>query len=121
MDKLKDGLNGEIMEALKISYDGLDENEKNIFLDIACFFKGKCKCEVVQILDSCGFRSVIGLDVLIEKSLLTISHFHTTGCTCMICYNKWVETLLVSSLKNLVNIVGCGFLRTSFMSWSIRR
>lgn len=74
LDKLKDGLNGEIMEALKISYDGLEENEKNIFLDIACFFKGKCKCEVVQILDSCGFRSLIGLDVLIEKSLLTISH-----------------------------------------------
>ena len=27
-----------IQEKLKISYDGLEETEKDIFLDIACFF-----------------------------------------------------------------------------------
>ena len=29
-----------IQEKLKISYDGLEETEKEIFLDIACFFLG---------------------------------------------------------------------------------
>jgi hypothetical protein len=34
-----------IHEKLKISYDGLEESEKNIFLDIACFFKG-AECRI---------------------------------------------------------------------------
>jgi len=29
-----------IQEIHRVSYDGLEENEKDIFLDIACFFKG---------------------------------------------------------------------------------
>ncbi|KAL6311244.1 hypothetical protein AAG906_005762 [Vitis piasezkii] len=40
----------------------LDDKEKNIFLDIACFFKGDDKDYVMEILDA-----------LIEKSLITIS------------------------------------------------
>ncbi|VVA33358.1 PREDICTED: TMV resistance [Prunus dulcis] len=77
--KLKDtcSLNNDssrkIMEVLKISYDRLDEEQKNIFLDIACFFKGKCKYQVLKILKSCGFQSDIGIKVLVEKSLITIS------------------------------------------------
>ncbi|EEF27935.1 transferrin, putative [Ricinus communis] len=39
--KLQGSPKMEIQNILKISYDGLDENEKNIFLDIACFFKGE--------------------------------------------------------------------------------
>ncbi|XP_008237406.1 PREDICTED: TMV resistance protein N-like [Prunus mume] len=71
--KLKDAFKGEIMDTLRISYDELEKQEKNIFLDIACFFKGKCKDQVVEILDNDGFCSRIAMDVLIEKSLLTIS------------------------------------------------
>ena len=32
--------NKEVQKILEISYEGLDETEKDIFLDIACFFKG---------------------------------------------------------------------------------
>ncbi|KAH9725847.1 ADP-ribosyl cyclase/cyclic ADP-ribose hydrolase [Citrus sinensis] len=59
-----------IMSILQISFDGLQELEKKIFLDIACFFKRKTKDYVSKILDSCGFD--IGISVLIEKSLLTV-------------------------------------------------
>jgi hypothetical protein len=38
LDKFKKVLNAEIYEVLRLSYDKLDNIDKNIFLDIACFF-----------------------------------------------------------------------------------
>jgi len=61
-----------ILEKLKLSYDGLEESEKNVFLDIACFFKWHNAKYVTKILDSCGFFPDIGITVLVEKSLITI-------------------------------------------------
>ncbi|KAL6126009.1 hypothetical protein ACLB2K_074060 [Fragaria x ananassa] len=72
LDKLKKTPNKTIFETLKISYDGLDEMEKRVFLDVACFHMGKYKERVIEILDSCGFASRIVIDILVEKSLLTI-------------------------------------------------
>ncbi|RVW64939.1 TMV resistance protein N [Vitis vinifera] len=74
LDKLKDTPHGRIQEVLRISYDGLDDKEKNIFLDIACFFKGEDKDHVIKILDGCGFFAVCGIRGLIDKSLITISN-----------------------------------------------
>ncbi|XP_004289274.1 PREDICTED: TMV resistance protein N-like [Fragaria vesca subsp. vesca] len=71
--KLREVRNAEIFETLKISYDGLDDDEKNIFLDIACLYKGYEKNAVIEVLKSCGFHATIGIDVLVERSLLTIS------------------------------------------------
>ncbi|KAM1348131.1 hypothetical protein FF1_002411 [Malus domestica] len=75
LSKLGDDLifNEKIMKTLIISYEGLDPQEKDIFLDIACFFKGEYKDRVVEILDGCGFNPGIGIDVLVKKSLITIS------------------------------------------------
>ena len=72
LDKYKRIPHKRIQERLRISYDGLHEDEKNIFLDIACFFKGKPKKYVKKILDSCDFFPDHGIQVLIEKSLITI-------------------------------------------------
>ncbi|CAL8997435.1 unnamed protein product [Prunus brigantina] len=73
VDKLREVCNSEIMETLKLSYDGLDDDEKKIFLDIACFFNGKGKDRVRETLDACGLCSDIAIHVLVEKSLLTIN------------------------------------------------
>ncbi|XP_010645905.1 disease resistance protein RPV1 [Vitis vinifera] len=73
LDKLKSTPNMKIQEVLKVSYKGLDDKEKNIFLDIACFFKGEDKDYVMEILDGCGFFSLSGIRALIEKTLITIS------------------------------------------------
>ena len=40
LDYYKTNLHEDIQKILRRSYEGLTENEKNIFLDIACFFKG---------------------------------------------------------------------------------
>ncbi|XP_050243508.1 disease resistance protein RPV1-like isoform X4 [Quercus robur] len=61
----------DIQKILQISYDGLDETEQHIFLDIACFFKGYNYDEVVDILGACDLYPVLGINKLIEKCLLT--------------------------------------------------
>jgi hypothetical protein len=73
IEKLKKhSANREILGVLKISFDGLEHNEQEIFLDIACFFIGKKKDNVLEILDSFDFYPDIGLSVLVEKCLLNI-------------------------------------------------
>lgn len=64
-----------IQEKLRISYDGLEPNERNIFLDIACFFKGEDARYVTKILDSCGFFPNAGLEKLIDKCLISIDKY----------------------------------------------
>ncbi|TYG47745.1 hypothetical protein ES288_D11G365300v1 [Gossypium darwinii] len=72
IERLKQDSNKEILDTLRISFDGLEEREKNIFLDIACFFNGEKKDLVMKLLDGCGFFPDIGIDVLIKKSLIKV-------------------------------------------------
>ncbi|XP_028772662.1 TMV resistance protein N-like [Neltuma alba] len=62
----------DILKMLKVSLDGLDINEKTIFLDIACFFNGMAKDCVIQILKTLDkdLHPEIGINILIEKSLI---------------------------------------------------
>ena len=69
--KLRKIPNMEIQNVLKISYDGLDDIEKAIFLDIACFLKGEDKDFVSRILDNAYAES--GISVLQNKCLLSVS------------------------------------------------
>ncbi|KAH0747664.1 hypothetical protein KY285_009321 [Solanum tuberosum] len=75
IDQIKKNGNLEIVGKLKISYDGLDLEEQKIFLDIACFFCGHKRKDVMQIVESCDFDAVYGLDVLIDNSLVFISKY----------------------------------------------
>ncbi|CDY26386.1 BnaA02g23840D [Brassica napus] len=62
-----------IVDAFKGSYDTLSDSEKNIFLDIACLFQGENVDDVKQLLEGCGFFPHVGINVLVEKCLVTIS------------------------------------------------
>nr|AIW47135.1 NBS-LRR-like protein [Gossypium thurberi] len=73
IERLERDSNKEILDRLQISFDGLEEREKNIFLDIACFFNREKKDFVMKVLDGCEFFPDIGIDVLMKKSLLTIN------------------------------------------------
>ncbi|KAL3747215.1 hypothetical protein ACJRO7_016055 [Eucalyptus globulus] len=72
LDKLKEVFNGDIFNVLRMSFDGLDDYEKDIFLDFACFFKGESESYVRDILESCDLYPDAGIGVLLEKSLVTI-------------------------------------------------
>ncbi|PPD67784.1 hypothetical protein GOBAR_DD35339 [Gossypium barbadense] len=75
VDRLKEYGQPKISQILKSSFDELDELEKNLFLDIACFFKGKYKEEVEDILCSLYNGAVCGISNLVDKCLLDIIHF----------------------------------------------
>ncbi|KAM0066216.1 putative TIR domain, P-loop containing nucleoside triphosphate hydrolase [Helianthus debilis subsp. tardiflorus] len=61
----------ETLEKLELSYVGLDDDCKEIFLDLACLLKGWQKNIVISILESCGYHARIGLRVLEQRSLIT--------------------------------------------------
>ena len=72
LQKLEREPNQEIQSVLKRSYDELDHTQKEIFLDIACFFNGEDKDRVTRILDACCFYAKSGIRVLCDKCLITI-------------------------------------------------
>ncbi|KAJ9551886.1 hypothetical protein OSB04_015931 [Centaurea solstitialis] len=67
------------LDKLEISYIGLEEEQKEIFLDVACILKGWVKEDAVRALESCGFYARIGLRVLEQKSLINISKYGELG------------------------------------------
>nr|XP_017186138.2 TMV resistance protein N-like [Malus domestica] len=78
LNKLKHFPNENIQRVLKLSYDGLGRNEKEIFLDIACFHKGKLVDHVKKMLAVRGFFAGAGIRILIDMSLISI---HSTKKT----------------------------------------
>ncbi|KAF8019685.1 hypothetical protein BT93_G0392 [Corymbia citriodora subsp. variegata] len=59
-----------INRVLITSFEALDNNEREIFLDIACFFKGKSKEYIEEVLNGCEFYTTIGIEILIQRSLI---------------------------------------------------
>ncbi|CAI0397360.1 unnamed protein product [Linum tenue] len=61
-----------LQERLKISYKDLSHNEKQIFLDIACFFIGDEKDLPYYMWSECDFYPESGIDTLIHRSLMKL-------------------------------------------------
>nr|AKN63664.1 disease resistance protein N-like protein [Nicotiana paniculata] len=76
MEQMKNNSNSRIVEKLKISYDGLEPIQQEMFLDIACFLRGEEKDYILQILESCHIGVEYGLRILIDKSLVFISEYN---------------------------------------------
>jgi hypothetical protein len=74
LDRLRNNPDSKIMDVLQMSVDGLQHEEKEIFLHIACFFKGEREDYVKRILDACGLYPHIGIQRILEKSLITIKN-----------------------------------------------
>ena len=56
---------------MRLSFDGLyNVTEQDLFLDICCFFIGKERGYVTEILNGCGLYADIGITVLIERGLI---------------------------------------------------
>ncbi|CAN1245438.1 Disease resistance protein L6 [Linum grandiflorum] len=61
-----------VHQRLKISYNELTPNEKQIFLDIACYFIGEDKESPVHMWSDCKFYPETGISTLVLRSLIKI-------------------------------------------------
>ncbi|CAI0418002.1 unnamed protein product [Linum tenue] len=65
------------IERLKISYDALEYEAKEIFLDIACFYIGRKKVKPFYMWNDCNFNPTININLLIQRSMVKIDQ---DGC-----------------------------------------
>ncbi|KAL4626531.1 hypothetical protein ACB092_05G103400 [Castanea dentata] len=73
LGRLRECPESKISDVLQIGFDGLRSTEKKVFLDIACFLKGMTRDRVAHILQTPYYKPYIDIDVLVEKSFITIS------------------------------------------------
>ncbi|XP_057852036.2 TMV resistance protein N isoform X1 [Cryptomeria japonica] len=62
----------DIRESLKLSFDALDDEEKEIFLDIACFFIGEEKSTVLDVWDGSRWNGLHSWEKLFNKCLVEL-------------------------------------------------
>ncbi|XP_023879107.1 disease resistance protein RUN1 isoform X2 [Quercus suber] len=74
LGKLEKEPDNKIFNILKISFVGLTKMQQDLFLDIACFFKGEYKDGIIDILQSFGFYPAYNIGVLVDRSLITIGY-----------------------------------------------
>ncbi|XP_031371698.1 uncharacterized protein LOC116187207 [Punica granatum] len=72
VEKLENPLDQELHSKLMISYEALDNEAKEIFLDIACFFNGREKSTAIHMWDACEHFPEEKLEVLIFTSFIKI-------------------------------------------------
>ena len=91
LDTVKKSPESGINKVLKISYEGLEPLEKEIFLNISCFFCGNDQDCVFKILDYLELVPAYGLEVLKGKALIKLR------------YNRlWMHDLLQEMGRDIV-------------------
>ncbi|XP_057846422.2 disease resistance protein L6 [Cryptomeria japonica] len=72
LDTVKARLHKDIKHTLKLSYDALEEDQKQIFMDIACFFIGKKVSRAISIWKASRWRAEHALQILKDKCLVEV-------------------------------------------------
>ncbi|KAL3717514.1 hypothetical protein ACJRO7_009016 [Eucalyptus globulus] len=74
LERLREVPDGSVQKMLRISYEALSLREKQIYLDIACFFNGLESTSAAYLWKDCGYFPERGLATLTDMSLLKIDH-----------------------------------------------
>ncbi|KAL3719371.1 hypothetical protein ACJRO7_004344 [Eucalyptus globulus] len=74
--KLKKKPHKEVQEVLKVSYDRLEYEHKEIFLDVACHMAGERRSNSIFMWSACQLYPNEAIPILINKSLIKIKNNH---------------------------------------------
>ncbi|XP_057834012.2 disease resistance protein RPV1 isoform X2 [Cryptomeria japonica] len=72
LDKISRMLPEDIRGRLKVSYDALDEEDKDMFMDVACFFIGEKISLAIEVWDGSGWSGLHGWETLVNKCLVNV-------------------------------------------------
>ncbi|XP_059076931.1 disease resistance protein Roq1 [Cryptomeria japonica] len=79
LEKARDIQPTDVMQCLKISFDSLESEEKQIFMDIACFFNGRRKDKAVEIWNASQWTTAEhAVQRLLDKCLVEVEHLEFT-------------------------------------------
>ncbi|XP_059072546.1 disease resistance protein RUN1 isoform X3 [Cryptomeria japonica] len=62
----------DIKARLNVSYNSLDEEEKEMFMDVACFLIGRKKSWAIEVWDESGWNGLYGWETLFNKCLVNV-------------------------------------------------
>lgn len=74
LNKIVRILPDDIKQRLKISYDALDDEEKEMFLDTACFFIGQERSSAIEIWNGLGYSGLQSWERLLHKCLVELDN-----------------------------------------------
>ncbi|XP_010027370.2 disease resistance protein RPV1-like isoform X2 [Eucalyptus grandis] len=72
LEHLRKTPNRDVLGKLKISYDALEMDQQQIFLDISCFFIDADKTYPLYMWKDCGFSPENAIDVLINRCMIKV-------------------------------------------------
>ncbi|KAH9288756.1 hypothetical protein KI387_032873, partial [Taxus chinensis] len=72
LHKLSRILPNDVKQRLKISYDALDDEEKEIFLDAVCFFIGEENSLAIEVWNGSGWSGLHSWETLVNKCLVEL-------------------------------------------------
>ncbi|XP_060217168.1 disease resistance protein Roq1-like [Lycium barbarum] len=73
LQKLEAIPHSKVQKNLEIRYKSLDDHDQRLFLLIASSFVGKDKDDVIKILENCDLHPTVGIQNLIDRSLISIN------------------------------------------------
>ncbi|GLJ07513.1 hypothetical protein SUGI_0068580 [Cryptomeria japonica] len=78
LNKLSILVPDDIKSRLKVSYDTLDKEEKEMFLDVACFFIGWKRSSAIAVWDGSHWDGLHGLQRLVNKCIVELYEERST-------------------------------------------
>ncbi|KAH9289022.1 hypothetical protein KI387_033139, partial [Taxus chinensis] len=107
LHKISDIVPYDLEKSLRVSYEALDDQEKEAFLDTACFFIGRKKKLAIAVWDGSGWRGLYSWERLVNKCLVELEeggrirmhdHLRDLGRKIAVCHSPhriWTEAQIL--------------------------